>query len=525
MVIRGGPEAPSLSPEAEPCPKSFSLGITGEVHGAGSTTTAKMLAKILEFSYEYAGEHFRELAVETGYAKDNEDDAGIVLFAQEYARFHPEFDAELDQKVVDRAGQGSCVFEGKAAVVLAKAGQSPVRNPTDREWVVTPLESSVPTFTVLLTCNERTAAQRILLRKALYQQRKNPLTVSAEERQQIIAQLDEKEIERQIQISQERMVATRQNWDNLYNLFQLEQGEGAYDLTIDTTAPTPEQVVGQIISNLREKALISSEQEKEALIALLLYTKNPHEVSIFFDNLDRRQAYNWTSLFLSKLQQKPELFQGSRWLIQALHCLTGPLPDLPEGVTQAETRGIFKFGDFVHLVRSSRGAYVSPHSQDIPLIMDSFCNKLDLILHKLTQLEQQGVETQRARFGLATWAYIMMPLIKPFWDGNGRVARQLFGYILGPNKKVHLPHDFESIRPLNSQINQRLRDVMAYFLGNNWLTPSSRTYFEEFREALLRNINVVRLTTYPPENPFFYIEFNLDYIFPLQEVLKRCIIA
>lgn len=264
MTTRCGPEVPSLLPEAEPCPKSFSLGITGEVHGAGSTTTAKMLAEILEFSYEYAGDYRRRLAVRVGYATDFEDDAGVARF-DEIASEHPQTDARLDKRVITNAVKGNCVFEGKAAIVLAKAGQSPVRNPERKKWVLSPIKSPTQIYTVLLRCDERTAAQRILLRKTLSQQGKDPFATSYEERQEVFNQLTQGEINTQMETSQKRMATNRQNWNNFYNLSGLEKGEGAYDLTIDATCLTPEKVVGKILAALACHEKISPLLSEEVL--------------------------------------------------------------------------------------------------------------------------------------------------------------------------------------------------------------------------------------------------------------------
>lgn len=241
-------EVPQTLPEKEPRPKEFSLGISGEVHGAGSSTVAKLMAEILDFDYCYAGVYYRKKAVEKGFAKDLQDDEGVTAFARQYVVNHPEIDIEIERTIIESAARGSCVFEGKTAVVLAKAGKQPKIGMEKNKYVFEPIESPKPFFTVLLTCNEIIAAQRVLVRKKLLQQNKDPSTASKEEREEIIKQLDNEEVKMQIATSAKRMRATRANWNNLYGLFELEKGQGAFDLTIDTSNLAKKQVVTTIVA-------------------------------------------------------------------------------------------------------------------------------------------------------------------------------------------------------------------------------------------------------------------------------------
>lgn len=533
MIAKLGPENPLSSTETEFPPQIFSVGITCQVNGAGSTTTAKMLAEILGFGYEYAGDIRRRLAVRTGYAEHFEDDEGIARFESEVSPEYPQTDTRLDYRVISKARNGNFVIEGKAAVALAKANLSPVKDSTSKKWSLSLIEPSVPIFTVLLTCNEETAARRVLLRKRLDQLKKqgvDPSTISKEERQRIMDEPGQEEVNKQIKISRKRTEATRRNWNHLYkfsgeNFSKIEQGLGAYDLKeLDTAHLTPEQVIAEIIAGLKEKKLISPEQEKEALIELLLRTENPSEVAIFFNELTRKEGYKWSAIFLDKLFQQPELFKGSKWFIQTLHCLTGPLPDLPQGVDQKDSQGTFRSGDTVYIVKTKAGIEILPHSQDIELIMNSFCQKLDSTLEQLNQLEQKEINTQPVRFDLASWTYILMALIHPFWDGNGRVTRNLFQYILGPKKEIIFPLNPDLTSPSDSLIDQRLTHIIGYFLINNWLVPSEgEVYFEQFKQVLLRHIKGVSLETPPLKRPFFHMNLNLDLVFPLQNELKKCL--
>jgi len=262
----------SLNHEEEPSPITFSIGITNDVHGAGSTTTARLLTEIFHFEYSDPGDVTRQMAVDADFAQGLEDDQGVLHYEREVVTRHPQIDAQIDREVITQAARGNCVLEGNAAVILAKAGLIP-----NKEGNLSPLESLPPIFTVLLTCQERVAAQRVLLRKELRRRNIDPSTVSPETRQVIIDGLNEEQVNRQMNISRQRKKTTRQNWDRLYGLSKLEKGEGAFDLPpIDTTNLTPEQVVSQIIIALKDKSLISQEKAQEALAYLSSRSQNPH---------------------------------------------------------------------------------------------------------------------------------------------------------------------------------------------------------------------------------------------------------
>jgi cytidylate kinase len=247
-MINRSLENPQIQSKSEPRPEKFSLGISGEVHGAGSSTVAKLIADILGFDYYYAGIHYREKAVEKGFAKDLQDDKGVTAFASQYVVDHPEIDIEIEKVIIKNVAQGGCVFEGKTAVVLAKAGKQPKIGGEKNKYALEPIEAHKPFFTVLLTCDKTIAAQRILVRKKLLQEGKNPLTASKQEDEEIIKQLTTEEVKKQIENSAERIRITRANWNNLYGLFELEKGQGAFDLVVDTSHLTKKQVVATIIS-------------------------------------------------------------------------------------------------------------------------------------------------------------------------------------------------------------------------------------------------------------------------------------
>jgi cytidylate kinase len=263
-----------FTPEEEPLPKPFIIGITNDVHGAGSTTTAKHLTHLFEFCYQDPGNAIRQMAVDQGYATDPEDDEGVLRFEKEVVSKEPNIDIKLDAAVISKALEGNCVIEGTAAVILTKAGLIP----SDQQFSMT--ETAIPVFTALLTCDEKVAAQRALLRKKLRRQGIDPLSSSPTLHQQIIQTLAEEDIRAQMDLSHQRKETTRQNWERLYRLSALEKGRGAFDLPpIDTTNLTPEQVVEKVIIALADKSLISQEKAAEAktkLSKLLSSTQNPH---------------------------------------------------------------------------------------------------------------------------------------------------------------------------------------------------------------------------------------------------------
>ncbi len=251
--------------DAEPLPKSFALGITCAVHGAGSTTAAQALAEILGSDYQYAGEYRRRLAVKLGCAQSIEDDAGVARFDAEIASEFPQTDTRLDRKIILQAMKGNCVFEGKVAIVLAKAHLCPARK--DREqWYLAPIKTSLPIFTLLLHCDKETAARRILLRKLLHQQGQSTADFNEDELTAMMLGFSSEKVTAQMETSRERMAANRLNWEGLYQLSQLEQGEGKYDLEFDTTHLSKNEVVNQILQALIDhpqiSGLLSDQQRK-----------------------------------------------------------------------------------------------------------------------------------------------------------------------------------------------------------------------------------------------------------------------
>ncbi|GAB4316596.1 MAG: AAA family ATPase [Promethearchaeota archaeon] len=80
-------------------------------HGSGKSTTARLVAQALGFSYHSTGKIFRQMA--------QERDMSLVEFNQ-FAGTHPEVDRQLDDRVVDLARGGNCVLEGQLVSFLTK---------------------------------------------------------------------------------------------------------------------------------------------------------------------------------------------------------------------------------------------------------------------------------------------------------------------------------------------------------------------------------------------------------------------
>ena len=231
---------------AEPEFEGFSIGVKYSIHGAGSTTLAETLAKILGLPHVYAGKIMRQKAVSAGYATSLDDEAGLLRYEGE--KVTPEIDRQIDHEVVTQARQG-CVFEGPAAVMLSETDELVALNP------------KCLNFVILLTCGEQQAAKRVLTREEI----KNPTN----------AQISQK-----IEDLRKRQAENIQNWVNAYGGGDLidpvvrDRAEQTvrqrlyrhYDLKIDTTHLNQDQVVAEILNHILKNKmlspLLSAEQRK-----------------------------------------------------------------------------------------------------------------------------------------------------------------------------------------------------------------------------------------------------------------------
>lgn len=166
--------------------------------GSGTTTIAKLLNEKLNLELFFIGETFRVLAKEYKMS--------LPEFGK-YADTHPEIDFELDKRQVARAKRGNVIMEGRLSGWLMKS-------------------NNVKAFKIYLTADLATRVKRIMGREAKnYDQ-----------------------VEREIL---EREKCEMDRYKKIYNISYSDPVH--YDLIIDTSNLTPEQIVQKIIDGYSAK--------------------------------------------------------------------------------------------------------------------------------------------------------------------------------------------------------------------------------------------------------------------------------
>ena len=225
----------------------FILGLTGSVHGAGSSTVARLTADILGYNYEYAGRYMRRMAVKLGYATSLQDEAGIITFSA-LAGENEEINRRVDSRILDKATQANSVVDGKVAAILIKAH----RKPDKKSGEMHPIASPYNAFTVLITCDPLVGAKRALVRKKMEHSQTIPgSSERKEEEERIMKSLTEEEIDTHLQLVTQRMGITQKIWDKLYGLDTVRQSAGKFDLILDSTSTPPREIVRHIFEYLR----------------------------------------------------------------------------------------------------------------------------------------------------------------------------------------------------------------------------------------------------------------------------------
>lgn len=169
--------------------------------GSGKTTVAKLLEKRLNLKYVYSGFLFREMAKK--YKMSLEE------FGK-YCEEHSEIDKELDEKQIKILKKGNVILEGRLAGWLA-------------------YRNNIKAFKIFVDADIYTRAKRIVNREG----------GDFEERR--------KEI-----IERERSESIR--YKKYYNIDLKDKS--IYDIIIDSSNKKPEEIVNDIISEMKKKQFL-----------------------------------------------------------------------------------------------------------------------------------------------------------------------------------------------------------------------------------------------------------------------------
>jgi len=166
------------------------------IGGVGKGTISKLLAQKLNYEVKSGGDFFREMA----------KNKGMNLYDfEEYVKKYPEFDYKLDEMQKD-FGEKNDNF-----VLESRIG-----------WYFVP-----DSFKIKLTCEENERLRRIQER-------------------------DGGEIEEIAQKEKQRLEAINERYKNLYQIENFLDDKN-FDLIIDTTNLSPEEIVQKILKKLKEK--------------------------------------------------------------------------------------------------------------------------------------------------------------------------------------------------------------------------------------------------------------------------------
>jgi len=163
--------------------------------GSGKTTIAKLLEKKLGMKHVYSGMIFRELADKH---KMTLDEFG------KYCEGHSEIDKELDDRQLDILKKGDVILEGRLAGWLA-------------------YKNDIPSFKVLIDADLETRAKRIVNR-------------------------EEGAIEKRKKEIKKREKCEAKRYKKYYGFDLINKS--IYDLVVDSTNKTPEEIAELIIQKL-----------------------------------------------------------------------------------------------------------------------------------------------------------------------------------------------------------------------------------------------------------------------------------
>jgi CMP/dCMP kinase len=161
--------------------------------GSGKSTAATMIAKRFKLKHVSAGDQFRAVAKERKMS---------LIDLGRYAAKHPEFDKELDRRMMAAAKKGGVVLDGRASAYLAK-------------------RLHIPALKIFLTVDPRVSAARVAKRDGIPAAKALKMTTQ-----------------------REREIRTR-----LRTLYGLDTASAAYyDAVIKTDRYTPNDVADLIAS-------------------------------------------------------------------------------------------------------------------------------------------------------------------------------------------------------------------------------------------------------------------------------------
>lgn len=160
--------------------------------GSGTSTVARAVAARLGIEHLDGGTVFRAMASERGLS--------LAAFAQ-VAEADDAIDRALDDRLVDRARQGTVLLESRLAGWLATNAQ-------------------LPALRVWISCDERERARRVAGR-------------------------DEHEVDEALAHNQEREASERTRYLTYYGIDLTDLS--IYDLVVDSTAAVPEVLIDQIV--------------------------------------------------------------------------------------------------------------------------------------------------------------------------------------------------------------------------------------------------------------------------------------
>ena len=174
------------------------LTISG-LHGTGKSTIGKLIAANLRIKYYSTGQIFRDLAKEMNMTLNE---------FTEYAEKNPEIDRKLDRKILEIAKEGNIIIDSQLSGYILK---------------------SIADFKIYLRCSLEIRVRRMTERDNVSYEAKLKETVLREK----------SELER---------------FNTLYDidLNDNERVKEIYNLILDTDTMTIQEIVNEILSNLKK---------------------------------------------------------------------------------------------------------------------------------------------------------------------------------------------------------------------------------------------------------------------------------